>query len=275
LTADHLPRLHLTPSGDNDDGPEGFSERELQTRLAHFWRLVAPCPGAEHDVVAAEERYDRFCREILATLPPEFALVNATCVWDKQVQRLPLQRQMLHVAIFDSIRHNFAPVLMLAPAQVQSWSVYKQVLVSSQRRALAAAALRMLDSVSKLHALLGRSHTRFTAVVQPTFEAGVMLGSLVLDDPLAWEKAHVTRERCRRAAQNALLRLEMLAEISNLAKVGAGTLARLMAEVPPSPPKSRNGGTGLSVQTIVPDLDHFLAGYWTNGFSSLRVEGSG
>jgi hypothetical protein len=247
--------------------------------------------------VAAEERYDRFCREILATLPPEFALVNATCVWDKQVQRLPLQRQMLHVAIFDSIRHNFAPVLMLAPAQVQSWSVYKQVLVSSQRRALAAAALRMLDSVSKLHALLGRSHTRFTAVVQPTFEAGVMLGSLVLDDqflgtptnldmdagneqigqddPLAWEKAHVTRERCRRAAQNALLRLEMLAEISNLAKVGAGTLARLMAEVPPSPPKSRNGGTGLSVQTIVPDLDHFLAGYWTNGFSSLRVEGSG
>jgi hypothetical protein len=53
-----------SPSGDNDDGPEGVTERELQTRLAHFWRLAAPCPGAEYDVLAAEERYNQVYREV-------------------------------------------------------------------------------------------------------------------------------------------------------------------------------------------------------------------
>ncbi|KAF2490009.1 hypothetical protein BU16DRAFT_168514 [Lophium mytilinum] len=253
LTAEHLPRMHLTPDIDDADAPEDYSERLLQARLASFWRSLAPKQGAKYDATVAEERYGKFCSDFLPHLPPYFAL-EPSKEWDERLPKLPLQRQILHVAIFDFLCQNFRQVLLREPSQVQSLPAYKQVVVASQKRALAAAALKMLEGVAKLHALLGASYTRFAAVILPAFEAAVVLVSLLtmdqrfpgadlgddgplraLDvDPLGWEKAHLTRDRCYQATQQALARLEMLAEVSNMAKAGAGTLARLVANMPHS-----------------------------------------
>jgi len=282
LTAEHLPRMHLTPNVDDADAPEGYSERLMQARLAGFWRGFPPKQGAEYEATVAEERYEKFCSEFLTNLPPVFAL-DPCEEWDEQLPKLPLQRQMLHVAIFDSLCHNFRPVLLREPSQVHSLPAYKQVLITSQKRALAAAALKMLDGVSKLHAMLGRSHTRFAAIILPTFEAAVVLVSLTMDrqfpgaslgedgplrtldvDPLGWERAHLTRDCCRQAAQEALARLEMLAEVSNMAKAGAGALARLIMKMPSSPrPASALEAVDLSA------LDDFFANYSGDTFPSL------
>jgi len=298
LTPEHLPRMHLSPSDDDGSGhgPDSFSERLLQTQLADFWRSVSPRQrqGSEYEATEAEERYHKFCREFLANLPPAFALVDPNCTWDEQMHRLPLQRHMLHVAIFDSLCHNLRPVLLLEAGQIQSLPAYKQVLVASQRRALAAAALKMLDSVSKLHALLGRSHTRLAAIILPTFEAAVILGSLTMDvqfpgpttanttnqrleneqnghnDPLVWDSAHISRERCWRAAQEALTQLEMLAVLSTMAKASARTLTRLMAKIPPLTASS-GGGSHVAHDPLL-NLDQFLVAYSADTLPPLEVE---
>lgn len=275
----------LGPNVDDAGVPDDYLERFMQARLANFWRSFAPRQGADYDALVAEERYEKFCSEFLIQLPPVFALKPSE-EWDERLQKLPVQRQMLHVALFDYVCHNFRPLLLREPSQVQTLPVYKQVLMASQRRTLAAAALKMLDSVSKLHALLGRSHTRFASIILPTFEAAVVLVSLTMDeqfpgiptaatnlnldldlenernghaDPLAWGKAHLTRDYCRRATQEALARLEMLAEVSNMAETSAHTLARLMAKMP-------TGDVAPSA------FDNFFAAYSTATLPGLYTE---
>ncbi|KAH7372014.1 hypothetical protein BKA66DRAFT_402644, partial [Pyrenochaeta sp. MPI-SDFR-AT-0127] len=249
LSRDHLPQMHLGPHVDEADAPETFTERLILARLANFWRSFPSRPGTEYEATEAEERYDRFCREFLAQLHPAFAF-DFSKEWDERLERLPLQREILHIAIFDFLSHNFRPVLLCEPSQVQSLPAYKQVLVASQRKALAAATLKTLEGVTKLHSMLGGSHTRWTAIILPTFEAAVVLVGLIMNvnfpganmgadglpraldvDPLGGEKAQLTRDRCYSAAQEGLARLQMLAEVSDMARAGANTLARLIANI--------------------------------------------
>lgn len=241
--------MHLSPNIDDEGAPEGYSERLIQARLANFWRSFTPRQGTEYDATVAEERYEKFCTDFLTTLPPVFALEPSE-EWDARIHTLPPQRQILHMTIFDSLCYNFRPVLLREQSQVQSLPAYKQVLLASQRKALAVAALKVLDGVSSLHAMLGGSHTRFAGIIFPTFEAAVLLVGLCMDadfpgsgenyppsttlriDPLGSGKAQLTRHRCARAAHGALTRLRTLAEVSNMASVGAQTLARLIDKVP-------------------------------------------
>ena len=241
-----MPRMHLVPNVDDADAPEEFTERVLQARLADFWKSLGPRRGAEYDVIVAEERYERFCSEFLASLPPAFAL-QPTKEWDERLPMLPFQRQVLHTTIFDSLCHNFRPALLLDPSHVKCLPKYKQVLLSSQRRSLAVAALNVLRGVSALHALMGGSYTRFAGIIFATFEAAVLLVYLYLDqdfpgergdscpiaiksDPLAAGMISLTRDKCTQAADEALDRLRTLAEVSSMAEVGARTLARLIGK---------------------------------------------
>jgi hypothetical protein len=249
----NLPRLHLLSSGDgggdNTDpdanAPDPFAERLLQAHLADFWRSVGPVQGAEYDMIAAEERYDKFCREYLSQLPPAFALADPDETWDNRLPKLPVQRKLLHTAIYDSICWNFRPLLL---RRVVPLPVYKSVILSSQKKKLAAAALYALDNITRLHALLGGGHTRLAGIVFSTFEAAVQLVCLYADptfpedcpprhmappgalkmDPLQAGVYNVTRLGCLQAVKGALKRLKMLAEVSSMADVGASTLVQLL-----------------------------------------------
>jgi hypothetical protein len=246
LDPDHLPRMHLAPDWD-DDVPEVYSERLLQARLAEFWRRLPPALSAGYIPTVAEERYEQFCTEFLATLPGAFA-IEPSKQWDERLQRLPIQRQVLHISIYDTLCHNFRGLLFHGTNQVKSLPAYKQVLFSSQKKALAVAALEVLNGISKLHTMLGGSHTKFPGIILPTFEAAVVLvgvckdaefpaksldGSLVTykNDPLGSGKPHVSRQRCIQAAEDALARLRTLAEVSDMAEGGANTLCRLLSNM--------------------------------------------
>ena len=248
----NCPRLHLLQSGrgggdntDSDaDAPDPFTERLLQAHLADFWRSVSPVQGAEYDTIAAEERYDKFCREYLSQLPPAFALVDPDDTWDSRFPKLPLQRKLLHIAIYDSICWNFRPLLL---RRLVPLPVYKSLILSSQKRKLAAAALYTLNSITRLHDLLGGGHTRLAGIVFSTFEAAVQLVYLNTDptfpedyplrhnpppgalktDPLQAGISNVTRLGCLQAVKEALKRLKMLAEVSRMADIGASTLMQL------------------------------------------------
>ncbi|KAF3809598.1 putative transcription factor sol4 [Colletotrichum gloeosporioides] len=269
LTDENLPRMHLSPNVDDADAPEEFSERLIQARLASFWRDFLP--RREYDATVAEATYEKFCNGFLATLPPAFALDSST-QWDERLPMLPLQRQNLHTTIFESLCCNFRPVLLQNPACLNRLPVYKRVLLSCQRRALAVAALRVLESVSKLHTILGGCHTRFVGIIFPTFEAAVLLVGLCTDidfpgksedgplttlriDPLGTGKARVSRDQCLRAVDDALARLRMLAEVSNMAQVGAQTLTQLLSKMP---------------RQQTPDMETIPA--WINQMLELGVE---
>ena len=142
---------------------------------------------------------------------------------------------------------NFRPLLLRQPIPLP---MYKSVILSSQKRKLAAAALLALDSATQFHALLVGCHTRLAGIVYSTFEAAVLLMLLYTDpmfeedcppqhlpppgtlkaDPLQATICRMTRPDCLHAAQGALKRLRMLVEVSSMADIAANTLTQLLGK---------------------------------------------
>ncbi|KAI1821335.1 hypothetical protein F4861DRAFT_533020 [Xylaria intraflava] len=249
LSNDIMPQMRLVPNVDlGADAPDVFTERAVRALLAQFWRSHSPPPGSEHDAVAAEERYETFCNTFLRTIPPAFSLTPDK-QWDERLSTLPMQRQQLQIAIYEYLCWNYSPTLLLKPGEVNGMPRYKQMMIPHNKRALAAAALNLLDAVSTLHIMMiGGSHTRFPGIITPTFEAAVPLLCLCADpwfpgdpshsgpntsmpDPLGPRAANVTRTECMQAAREAQKSLQTLAEASKMAEVGAQTLARLISKV--------------------------------------------
>lgn len=233
----------------------------LQARLVAFWRACKPSrsKGAEYDPTTAHERYETFRREFIDTLPPAFAL-EPSLEWDGQVPQLPMQRQLLYTAIFDSICHNFRPLLLLEPAHIASLPAYKQVLLSSQGAILAHSALKVLECVSTLSNMLGATYTRLVAIIFHTFEAGALLLCLCIRGTVqdsdkggypsppdtTWGTAasrtvggsteiNVSRRQCIQAARDALGHLERHSEVSGMAEAGARSLSQLLARLDVAP----------------------------------------
>ncbi|KAI8931411.1 hypothetical protein NX059_011741 [Plenodomus lindquistii] len=248
------------------NAPDPFTERLLQAQLADFWRMHGPVPRADYDVINAEERYDKFGVQYAAQLPPTFALSDADESWDKRFPKLPLQRKLLHIAIYDSIYWIFRPLLLRKPVPLP---VYKSFILSSQRRKLAAAALLALESISQLHSLLGNCHTRLVIIWFTTFEAAVLLVLLYADpmfeedcppqhlppsgtlktDPLQATICRMTRLVCMQAIHSALKRLRMLAEVNSMADVAAKTLNQLWTKVAEGRTSTENGTGGGEQQS--------------------------
>ncbi|KAA8645828.1 hypothetical protein EYZ11_010711 [Aspergillus tanneri] len=239
LVAETLPRLRLVPDiGSDASAPDIFTERLMQVQLGRFWRSFGPRRNVGYDPMQGEQRYEKFCAEYLPTLSPAFALEPDT-QWDARLPKLPMQRQLLHIAIFDSICWNFRPLLLLKPAQIARLVPYKQVLLQSQKKRLALAALVELEAVTTLHAMFGGSHTRFAAIIFNTFEAAVLLLGLCghRDFPfdqgdedtviLGVKAGRLTRGKALQAAEQALRRLQMLAEVSEMAATGAHVVTQL------------------------------------------------
>jgi hypothetical protein len=236
--------MHLGSEIEGKKDLDEFTEHLLQARLANFWKSAQVNCNYGHDIVAAEEQYEKFCNEYLATLPSAFALQPNT-QWDTQLPALAKQRELLHISIFESLCYNFRSTLLLNPHQTRNLPRYKQVLLLYQRRALAVAALDVLKCALSLHTLMGGSQTRFPDIIRPMFEAAVLLVYVSMDrslfegaenrrhtssrlDPLEVGMARLKQEECMKAIRGALTRLQMLAEVSQMAKISAQALLRLL-----------------------------------------------
>lgn len=272
LSADVMPRMRLSPDMPTDDSPEGFLERTLEARLASFWRNLVPKQSAQYSEMVAEERFNKFCDEYLVTLPPAFAL-EPHKEWDERIPALPSQRQLLHIAIYLSVLFDFRAILMWEPDQVHSIPSYRRVLLSSQLNLLASVALRVLECVSALHAMMAFSQTRFPGIISPSLEAALVLVCLCVRPDFLADERHgephaavganpigvttdtLTRDKCMQASREALNLLNMLADVSDMAEVGARNLESLIAratekmdKLKPEPPQS-------TLEELVDDWD--------------------
>ncbi|KAL1883171.1 hypothetical protein Daus18300_000229 [Diaporthe australafricana] len=239
-----LVQATTSEAGDACGTPDFFTERLLQARLARFWRSFRPRQGADYDLAIAEERYDKFCSEYLASLPSAFSF-PPNKQWDGRLPKLPLQRQLLYICIFDCICWNFRSALLIDPDRVRDLPRYKQVQLASQKRVLAVSALNVLSSVAVLHNMLGASYTRHPGIVIHMFEAAILVGSLCIDPdfpgaeyggstqniaPLGCFDVDIrtlTRGHCIKSVQDAVGRLRKLADVSEMADAGMRTLAIL------------------------------------------------
>lgn len=246
LVAEMLPMLRPVldcgSPGTEQHVPEEFTERLMQVLLGKFWRSFGPNRGVQYDPTQGEQRYERFCAEYLPLLPPAFAL-NPDTKWDKQRPKLAMQRELLHIAIFDSVCWSFRPLLLLTATQIASLPPYKRVLLHSQKTRLSIAALKQLQAVSKLHSMFGGSQIRFSAIIFNTFEAAVLILSLSSqagDDQLCQEEdfheilglqvMRQSRDEMMQAVETALGRLQMLAEVSDMAASGAKVITQLLKQ---------------------------------------------
>ncbi|KAI1799434.1 fungal-specific transcription factor domain-containing protein [Daldinia bambusicola] len=258
-----LPKVHQIADLEKSGAPEAFMERILQARLARFWNdfISSRNSSVSYDPSAAEERYERFCAEFIMNIPAPFAL-DPNKEWDAGIPNLGRQRQLFHVAIYNSVCNNFKPLLRLEPSQIADLPKYKQAILQHQRRSLARAALNMLDAITTLHRLLGATHTRLFDIIFHTFEAAVLLSCLCLVggpdhsedresgtqiglddggsgvpaffrlvDPLATRPMDISQARCIDAIREAHDRLQMLADLNAMAEAGAKTLGRLLGRI--------------------------------------------
>lgn len=145
------------------------------------------------------------------------------------------------------------------------------------------AALGELEAVSALHSMFNDSHTRFGVIIFNTFEAAVLLLYLCshADFPvdegensayvLGMEVGKLTRGKLMQAVEKALGRLQMLAEVSDMAVSGARVVAQLFAKAmsdmespePATPAESSHSSWWPSASSGLLGLD-WDSGHWAS-----------
>lgn len=266
----------VTESGNSEidtSAPDEFTERLMQVQLGRFWRKFGPDRSVQYDPTQGEQRYERFCADYLPILPRAFALDPDTR-WDKHRPKISMQRQLLHIAIFDSVCWNFRPLLLLTAAQIASLPPYKRVLIQSQKTRLSLAALKELEAVSNLHSMFGSSQIRFSAIIFNTFEAAVLLLCLFSqagDDQFCLEEdnheilglkvGRQSQDEKMQAVRTALERLQMLADVSDMAASGVKVITQLLGQA---------GGNNVTVLAPTPTPTGLVdGGPWPGTFSTL------
>ncbi|KAF1955970.1 trascription factor [Byssothecium circinans] len=248
-----LPQMHLHPTIDNLQAPGLFTERVLQARLVRFWKNLEAgngSPGTRpYDPVIAEERYQRFCNEFLPELPAPFALEPNTD-WDQHIPELPRQRKLFHVALFESVMHNFRLLLRLDRHHLLNLPNSRMALVTRHRHALATAAMGLFQSVTSLHANMSFNQTKLSLVVFYYFETAVVLSLCILracdsngmqdlehanffspHSPLSPNMIDISQNQCMRAIEEARSQLEMMSLSNVMAETGARQLGKLVDHV--------------------------------------------
>ncbi|KAL2384093.1 hypothetical protein RJZ90_002189 [Blastomyces dermatitidis] len=244
LVAETLPRLPLIsdrgnlPPGAHVNAPDVFTERLMEAQLSRFWQSFKLKENSRYDPTEREHRYERLCAEYLPTLHPAFAIDHSDMTWDMSLPNLPMQRQLLYIAVYDSLYWNFRTVLLLKPGYIDSLHPYKRVLVQSQKQRLGLAAMKTLEAVTTLHSMFGVSCTRFAVIIFNTFEATVLLLYLCAHADFPFEqgdgntdilgvKLKLTYQRAIQVSRQAVNRLQILAEMSEMASSGAEVTAQL------------------------------------------------
>lgn len=247
VVAETLPRLRLIPEIGNmpaetvPSAPDIFTERLMQVRLGRFWRSFGLRQNFNEDPTGCEQRYEKFCAEFIPGLHAAFAVDHPDTTWDNTLPKLPMQRQLLHIAIYDSVCWNFRSILFFKPDYIASLPLYKQVLLQSQKRRIGLASLKELEAVASLHSMFGGSYTRFAAIIFNTFEAATLLLCLCSHADFPFDqgdektdilgiKAKFTYRKAMQAAEQAVKRLQMLGELSDMAASGARVIAQLFAK---------------------------------------------
>lgn len=255
-----IPEQHCTVSLPNGvigsqisdfNAPNVFCERRLQIELTKiaFDLLTSNHGKPSTDPVIIDKHIRRLQGEFIEKLPPAFKLHAADEKWDDELPNLKRQREMFRISVFATMCSLLRPVILQSPDQTRTWSPSDRKLVAEHRASLLDVTIEMLESVGRLHTLMGGKHNRFFLLSFFTLEPAVLLGMCLMNPDIGKKKegkqgssaSGVSRgssladdeqwKQGRKKIGDAVARLKILSEVSSIARAGVKVLETLVTSI--------------------------------------------
>ena len=246
-----LPRdVFGTPDLSHRDAPNIFCERRLQIDLARIASNILssnsgkPCT----DSATINKKLEMLKVDLIEKLPPAFRLDDPDEKWDEQLPHLRRQRQMFRISVFATICMLLRPMIIIPASAVRALSASDQKLVVKHRGSLINAAMEVLDSVARLHSLMGGKQNRFFLLSFFTLEPAVLLGIYLMTPrfgakegtkgsyALKSSRGIAAQERDMwkhgfQKMEEAVTRLKMLSEVNSIARTGLRVLEKMLVMI--------------------------------------------
>jgi hypothetical protein len=236
-----------TPNVSQGDAPNIFCERRLQIDLAKIASSILssnngkPCT----EPATINRQMEVLKMDLIEKLPPAFRLGDPDEKWDEQLPHLRRQRQMFRISVFATMCMLLRPMIIIPAKAVRALSASDRRLVLKHRISLIDAAMKVLDSVAKLHSLMGGKHNRFFLLSFFTLEPAVLLGIYLMTPKFGTKEgrqgssafhgiAADHRDMWKHGFQKmeeAVARLNMLSEVSSIARTGLKVLVKMMTMI--------------------------------------------
>lgn len=233
-----------TPNVSHGDAPNIFCERRLQIDLAKTASEILSSNGGKPctEPATINKKLEIFTVDLIEKLPPAFRLDDPDERWDEQLPHLRRQRQMFRISVFATICMLLRPMIIIPAKAVRDLSASDRRLVVKHRMSLIDAAIKMLDSVGRLHTLMGGKQNRFFLLSFFTLEPAVLLGIYLMTPKCGTKEsrqgssashgiAAEEREMWKHGLQKmeeAVARLNILSEVSSIARTGLKVLEKML-----------------------------------------------
>ena len=232
------------------NAPSEFCERRLQIKLTKIASDILTSNGGKPPTEPAiiDKNMKRLKVELLDKLPPAFRLYDAEEEWDEELPHLKRQREMFRISVLATICLLLRPTIVMLASRPRALSPSDRDLVAKHRDSLADALIEMLDSVGRLHTLMGGKHNRFFLLSFFTLEPAALLGMYLMTPNVSTKEGKQVRsapDSSRREAvgdqdrwrkgwkrmEEAIARLEMLSEVSSIARTGIKVLKKMVTKI--------------------------------------------
>ncbi|KAL8729313.1 MAG: hypothetical protein Q9166_004810 [cf. Caloplaca sp. 2 TL-2023] len=244
-----LPHAAVGTSAPDINAPDTFCERRLQIQLAKLAaELLSSTDGKQStDPAVIDKHVKRFYAEMIDKLPAAFRIHDPELKWDDDLPNLKRQREMFRISIFATLCSLLKPLILAPTNKAQAVSASDKKLVARLKITLIEAIMELLDSVGRLHTLMGGKQNRFFLLSFFTFHTAALLGMclLSLESNLKAAKQganskstkgqpsdlQLYSEQGRNRMEESLTRLRMLSEVSPIARIGVMLLEKIMAKL--------------------------------------------
>ena len=235
----------------HEDAPNIFCERRLQIDLAKTASGILSSDTGKTctEPATINDKMDMLRVNLIEKLPPAFRLDDPDETWDEQLPHLRRQRQMFRISLFAVICMLLRPMVIIPASAVRAMSASDRKLVVKHRGSLINAAMEVLDSVAKLHSLMGGQQNRFFLLSFFTLEPAVLIGIYLMTPRFGAKEGRQTLSALKpsrgvAAAQErdiwkhgvlkmeeAFARLKMLSEVSSIASTGLKVLEKMLVMI--------------------------------------------
>ncbi|KAI4246683.1 MAG: hypothetical protein LQ352_006330 [Teloschistes flavicans] len=265
-----LPHTTVGNAASDVNAPDTFCERRLQIELTRLASEMLSCTDGKQsmDPEIIDQHMRKLNTDLIDKLPPAFRINNPERKWDEGLPNLKRQREMFRISVFATICSLLKPIIVGPAAGAQAATVPIKKLVAKLKISLIEANIQMLDSVAKLHELMGGKQNRFFLLSFFTLEPAALLGmsllsleghgkdgkqvpnlknakSQIAENQRYWEKGRMKMEEGR-------ARLKMLSEVSSIARTGLKILETIIAQLDKKTSNKRPNEAPHAKSTVAP-----------------------